>query len=94
MASTASPLAGLTSNFPEPVQVRPRVQQRTVSATLLPTKSTIPRISLVLPASVPEELQYGLREAAKEAVRENVRFVEEGEGPVSGADGWWVWTVL
>lgn len=92
MASTASPLAGLTETFDEPVQVRPRVAQRTASARVLPTRSTIPKVSLAVPArELPEELQYGMREIVGNAVRENMRIVED-EGSVSG-EGWWVWTV-
>ncbi|GAA5832404.1 hypothetical protein JCM11251_006443 [Rhodosporidiobolus azoricus] len=92
MASTASPLASLTATLPEPLHVRPSVPQRTASSTTLPTRSTIPRISLVLPQnSIPDELQHGVGEIAKHAVRENVRIVQ-GEGFVA-PEGAWAWVV-
>ncbi|GAA5981366.1 hypothetical protein JCM11641_005296 [Rhodosporidiobolus odoratus] len=92
MASTASPIASLTSTLPAPLQVRPSIPQRSLSARSLPT-STTPRISLVLPsASIPQELQYGLSEVAAGSVRENVRVIEGDKAPFT-AEGGWIWVV-
>ncbi|GAA6032157.1 hypothetical protein JCM8097_007101 [Rhodosporidiobolus ruineniae] len=93
MASTASPLASLTQTLSEPVQVRPTAVQRTASSRTLPTRSTIPRISLILPSStIPDELTHGINELARNAVRDNIRIVEGDKGPTVG-EGTWVWTV-
>lgn len=94
MASTASPLASLTTALDTPLQIHPRILQRTPSSSSrLPTKSTIPRISLVLPnATIPEDIRYGVNEVAREAVRGNVRVVE-GEQAGKVGEGVWVWTV-
>ncbi|GAA6003694.1 hypothetical protein JCM10207_003550 [Rhodosporidiobolus poonsookiae] len=92
MASTASPLASLTSTLPEPLQVRPSYKQRTASSTTLPD-NTSPRISLaLLSTAIPDELQYGLSEVAREAVRDNIRIVDQGGAALSG-QGTWAWTV-
>ncbi|GAA5961938.1 hypothetical protein JCM21900_001154 [Sporobolomyces salmonicolor] len=94
MASDASPLASFTSTLPNgPIQIRPVVPQRTASSRTLPTKSTLPRISLVLPEGrIPQELDYGVREIALNAVRSNVAVVPGDEGP-TGRGGAWVWVV-
>ncbi|CEQ43103.1 SPOSA6832_04994, partial [Sporobolomyces salmonicolor] len=94
MASDASPLASFTSTLPNgPIQIRPVVPQRTASSRTLPTKSTLPRISLVLPEGrIPQELNSGVREIALNAVRSNVAVVPGDEGP-TGRGGAWVWVV-
>ncbi|KAJ8293919.1 Hexosaminidase D [Rhodotorula toruloides] len=95
MASQASPLASLTQTLPEPIQVRPAVPVRTASSRTIPgnSRSTLPRIHLAIPSdALPDDVQQGVREIAREAVRENVRVVEGGAGQLSG-QGSWVWTI-
>ncbi|BGP25894.1 hypothetical protein JCM10295v2_004835 [Rhodotorula toruloides] len=95
MASQASPLASLTQALPEPIQVRPAVPVRTASSRTIPgnSRSTLPRIHLAIPSdALPDDVNDGLREIAREAVRENVRVVETGAGLLSG-QGSWVWTI-
>jgi len=86
MASDASPLASLSQVLPTPVLVRPSVPQRTASSRALPTKSTLPRISLAF-TSVPQELQHGVNEIAKESARGNL-VVVEGENAPRGGHVW------
>ncbi|GAA5958945.1 hypothetical protein JCM3765_000780 [Sporobolomyces pararoseus] len=86
MTSDASPLASLSQVLPEPVLVRPSVPQRTASSRSLPTKSTLPRITLAF-QSVPQELDYGVKQIAKEAVRGNMVVLEEGADSPQGVWG-------
>ncbi|GAA6016817.1 hypothetical protein JCM11491_001816 [Sporobolomyces phaffii] len=88
MASDASPLASLSQVLPTPVLIRPSVPQRTASSRSLPTKSTLPRITLVFRADrLPQELDYGVRELVKESARGNMTVVEQESLP-HGQFGW------
>ncbi|GAA5839664.1 hypothetical protein JCM3766R1_000936 [Sporobolomyces carnicolor] len=86
MASNASPLASLSQALPAPVLVRPSVP-RTASSRSLPTKSTLPRVTLAF-TSVPPELDYGVSELAKEAVRSNMVVVRGDTEPPVGHFVW------
>ncbi|GAA5860788.1 hypothetical protein JCM5353_002710, partial [Sporobolomyces roseus] len=93
MASSASPLASFSNLLADPVLIRPSVPQRTASSRSLPTKSTLPRITIVFPsARIPHELVDGVKELANTAVRGNVAVVE-GERAPQGGGGAFVWGV-
>ncbi|GAA6062888.1 hypothetical protein JCM10212_002110 [Sporobolomyces blumeae] len=93
MASDADPLASFSQVLPNPVLIRPSVPQRTASSRSLPTKSTLPRISIVFPtARIPNELRDGVEELARGAVRENVAVVQGDKAPAVGP-GAFVWVV-
>ncbi|GAA5905950.1 beta-N-acetylhexosaminidase [Sporobolomyces salmoneus] len=76
MASDASPLASLSQVLPSPLLVRPSVPQRTASSRSLPTKSTLPRITLAF-TRVPQELKHGVEELARGAVRSNMVVTDD-----------------